>query len=186
VIREQINISFALDGGSSSAFVYSSDTRCYSNDGPSGCYNTSVYNTQSLTYSTHSLNVTMFTYQDQNVPPGYIEYSDLFFDYAVISTTISSSVNPSSTGNVGPSSRSTRHTPVAAIGGAVGGIAAIVAIVLATLLSTKKSSTAAISRGSGPRTYNIIITTNYICHEPLSPGRCIARLVAVQSCTLRI
>ena len=110
IIRAQLNISFVLDGGSLSTFVY---VYPYYNGGTTGCYNTLVYNTQLLTYGTHSLNVTMLTYTFTYTSPDSQQvYSDLFFDYAVISTSsspTSSSVIPSSTGNFGPSSQPSQY-----------------------------------------------------------------------------
>ena len=84
VIRAQMDASFALDGGSPSTFNYPWDTRCYGDS--SGCYNTLVYNAQSLTYGAQVLNITMLTYQSPgNTLPG-ATYSDFWFDYAVIFT----------------------------------------------------------------------------------------------------
>ena len=58
-----MNASFTLDGGTPTAFIYSWDTRCLGDQGsPTGCYNTSVYNAQSLNYGTHMLNITMLLY----------------------------------------------------------------------------------------------------------------------------
>ena len=135
-----MNTSFTLDGGSSSAFVYSWDSQCYSQD-PDGCYNTSVYNNQSLTYGAHTLNITMLLYTGPNTFEG-ITASDFWFDYAVISTPTSVSVVPSSTGQPMPSSQQPQYDALppcgdqlltlysnrfpAAIGGAAGGIVIVV------------------------------------------------------------
>jgi hypothetical protein len=100
VIRLQLNLSFTIDGGSSSISTYSADNGCWLNSPLDGCFNISVHNAQSLTYGTHVLNITMLTYsQDSRVDSP----SDFYFDYAVINT--SSSAIPSSTGNLTPSSQ---------------------------------------------------------------------------------
>ena len=109
VLRLQMNVSFTLDGDPPSAFTYAWDTQCYTG-APTGCYNISVYNAQSLTYSAHILNITMLSAIGTN-----LTYSDIWFDYVVVSTptsssaipssAISSSANPSSTGNTGSSNQ---------------------------------------------------------------------------------
>jgi hypothetical protein len=112
VIRAQMDANFALDGAPPSAFTYDWESQCYTRD-PDGCYNMSVYNTQSLTYGTHVLNITMLTYQSSGNTFQSTTYSDFWFDYAVISTptstVIPSSANPSSTGNTGPSNRRSQY-----------------------------------------------------------------------------
>lgn len=100
-----MNASFTLDGGTPTAFVYSWDTRCLGDQGsPTGCYNTSVYNAQSLNYGTHMLNITMLLYAG-NTFTGET-YDDFFFDYAVISTPTSPPAIPSSTGHAVPNGHS--------------------------------------------------------------------------------
>jgi hypothetical protein len=82
VITVQMNCNFSLDGGSSSAFVYSPVPGCFS-DVTSGCYNASVYNSQSLSYGAHTLNITLLSYLGSNTVHGY---TDFYLDYVVIST----------------------------------------------------------------------------------------------------
>ena len=136
-----MDASFALDGGSPSTFNYPWDTRCY--EYSSGCYNTSVYNAQSLTYGAHILNITMLSYLGPGNTFGGANFSDFWFDYAVISTatsppTIPSSAKLSSRGNTGSSNQQSQYVLLipcssksltsnsprvaAAIGGAGGGI----------------------------------------------------------------
>ena len=152
VIREQLNLSFTLDGGPSTAYVYSWDTRCYSASpgSPSGCYNTSVYNAQSLSYGPHTLNITMFTYLPTQ------SYSDFFLDYAAIS---------SSTGSFGPSNQqpqsvSPPHSKqlAAPIGGAVGG--GIVVMVLAVLYYRYRS------RGKPEHIDSAFLPTTFVTNPP--------------------
>jgi len=116
-----MNSSFTLDGGPSSAFAYQWDTRCWSFNCLTGCYNTSVYNTQSLTYAAHTLNITMLSYPGPNTWNN--GYSDFWFDYAVVS----------SPGHLGSSSQPSHKSLAVAIGGAVGGIAAVISFLLAIL-----------------------------------------------------
>ena len=140
VIQIQMNASFTLDGGPPWVFVYSWDTWCY-DGGFTGCYNVPVYNAQSLTYSAHILNITMVSNLDLGTAFAADNFSNFVFDYAVISTpistVISSSANPSSTGDTGSSNQWSQYvllTPcsnksltscspqvAAAIGRAVGG-----------------------------------------------------------------
>ena len=80
-----MDANFALDGAPPSAFTYDWESQCYTRD-PDGCYNMSVYNTQSLTYGTHVLNITMLTYQSPGITLPGARYSDFWFDYAVIFT----------------------------------------------------------------------------------------------------
>jgi hypothetical protein len=125
VIREQLNMSFTIDGGSSSIFTYSTDNGCYLGVPGDGCFNKSVYNAQSLTYGTHVLNITMLTYsQGPAAPPQF--KNDFFFDYAVINTSssaipssTSSSAVPSSTGNLTPSSQRSSYVSLPPCRGAV-------------------------------------------------------------------
>jgi hypothetical protein len=153
VIRTQMNCSFILDGGSSSAFVYPYDPRCYQRNvnGPWGCYNSSFYNAQSLTYGAHTLNITLLTYLgSQNFIGGLTASTDFWFDYALISSTSSSS----SPGNIGPSNQQSQcvslppcgsewltsrsKLPAVVIGGAVGGVVIVSAVVLAALYYRKR------------------------------------------------
>jgi hypothetical protein len=96
MIRTQMNASFTLDGGSSSIFAYSWDSRCWG-DTSSGCYNMSVYNAQSLTFGAHYLNITMLSYGGPGAGRHTDAGSDFMFDYAVISTPTSASAIPLST-----------------------------------------------------------------------------------------
>jgi hypothetical protein len=151
VIREQMNTSFTLDRGLSSAFVYSWDARCleyqYDVGGPTGCYNTSVYNAQSLNYGTHTLKIALFSYLGPNSYEGDLD-SLFWFDYAVISTPTSSSGHLMSSSQPpqyvslppcggGLLTFNSNKLPVA-IGGAVGGVAAVMAVVLAALYYRKR------------------------------------------------
>jgi hypothetical protein len=119
-IYEIINITFTLDRGSSSA---SGLQTCRP-----WCYNTSVYITQSLTYGAHTLNITMLTYTLNDS----IYHSSFWFDYAFISSPMSSGIP------LAPQSQYVlllrcssriltlhRKRLPAAIGGAIGGTAII-------------------------------------------------------------
>jgi hypothetical protein len=123
VIRQQLNMSFTIDGGSSSIFAYSGDNGCFYNVTLEGCFNKSVYNAQSLTYGTHVLNITMLS--SPNPPPDFYSYSDFYFDYAVINTSSSaipsstSSAVPSSTGNLTPSSQRSSYVSLPPCSGVV-------------------------------------------------------------------
>ena len=163
VIQQQMNTSFAVDGGPPSSFVYSWNTRCCDPpSGPTGCYNTSVYNNQALSYGAHTLNIQMFSYLGPNSYPG-TTYCDFVFDYAVISTPTSTSAIPSlwtsstaipsSTAHPSPSNQQSKYVSLllcggklltscskklpAAIGGALGGVAAVMAVILAVLCFRK-------------------------------------------------
>jgi hypothetical protein len=94
VIRAQINISFTVDGGSSSSYIYAWNHSCVGGPAPQGCYNTSVYNVQSLTDTTHLLNMDIFTFQGTNLY-STIPFSDVFLDYAVVSSPPPESTTPS-------------------------------------------------------------------------------------------
>jgi hypothetical protein len=105
VIRAQINISFTVDGGSSSPYIYAWNHSCVGGPAPQGCYNTSVYNVQSLTDTVHLLNMDIFTFQGTNLY-STIPFSDVFLDYAVVSSSLP--------GNTTPSTRRSQyvHSPV--------------------------------------------------------------------------
>jgi len=134
VIRTQLNISFAIDGDSSTPYIHGWNRSCFSVEigegsvGNQGCYNTSVYNVQSLTYANHTLDIAMFSWTGSTMNFG--NYSDYFLDYAVISSPISASITSSS-------QRSHKRL-AAAIGGALGGIIVIV-IILAVIYKARSS-----------------------------------------------
>ena len=157
VIQQQMNSSFTLDGGPPSLFVYSWEARCCDPpSGPTGCYNTSVYNNQGLSYGAHTLKIYMFSYLGPNSYDG-TKYCDFVFDYAVISTPTSSVISslstsstvPFSTANPDSSNQHSKYVLLlpcgdklltscskklsAAVGGAVGGAAAAMAVMLAVV-----------------------------------------------------
>jgi hypothetical protein len=80
VIRGQLNITFTLDEGSPSSFVYQWTEDCYNFPGGTnvGCYNTSVYTVQSLNDAPHTLKIDMLSYL---LEPTVTKatYSDFFF-----------------------------------------------------------------------------------------------------------
>jgi len=100
VIRAQLNISFAVDGDSSTPYIHEWNHSCFAveigqdSNGTQGCYNTSVYNVQSLTYANHTLDIAIFSWTGSTL--GLYNYSDYFLDYAVISSPISASITSSS------------------------------------------------------------------------------------------
>ena len=77
-----MNCSFALDGDSSKVFTYSWQKRCFDVPGPTGCYNTSVYNNPSLAYGAHTLNITLLSYV---APDADLFGTEFILDYVVIS-----------------------------------------------------------------------------------------------------
>jgi hypothetical protein len=158
VVRGSYNVSISLDGAQASSFythtfVLGSDP-CFGNT-LSGCFNTSLYNQQSLVYGVHLLDIEIFT-----VPPWYIQnftYSDIFFDYAAITdigapvssasssasafTSSATSSSPTSVSGSSPTSTSSSsHSSVgAAVGGAIGGLAVLAVFVLALLYCLRRS-----------------------------------------------
>ena len=105
VIYKNHNLSITVDGGSSSSVVYDG-SRCWWTPAPANCYNTSVFSTQSLTYATHTLNITLLSYGT--------DQTWVWFDFAVISspTQSSSSVIPSSTEVTTPSIQRSSYVPL--------------------------------------------------------------------------
>ena len=77
LIWDIVNASFAIDGSSPQSYVH--DRSCLELS-PPGCYNTSVYDVQSLTFDNHILNITLFSYND-------IIGCDFVFDYAIVNDT---------------------------------------------------------------------------------------------------
>jgi len=90
VIRSSITVGITIEGRSST-YSFADDNSCLNNTN-SGCFNTSIYDAQSLPYGDHNLSISMFS-----VPPSVrsFNYSDFYLDYVSVNETPTDTIVPS-------------------------------------------------------------------------------------------
>jgi hypothetical protein len=138
VVQLEYNISITLDGGSPLFQFRPLNGSCFNvyNQTVPPCYNVSIYNVQSLTYATHTLNIAMYS--------GPISFynatsSDFRFDYAVITSPSSQGSQCVSHFTYGSKILTLSSKSLASIiGGMIGGIAVTIFVILAVLYYRKR------------------------------------------------
>jgi hypothetical protein len=93
---DHLNASMALDGNFSKSYVH--DVSCV-RQSPRGCYNTTLYDVQSLEYGDHVLEISLQDYLG--------DYSNFNFDYVFVNET--RYTRPSATATATPSEHPTKR-----------------------------------------------------------------------------